>query len=342
MNSNNPPPTFRVPPEGQGLRLDAALAFFLPELGLRGRRRLWSCHRITVNGHVRPPGFSVSPGDLIQVEPVADKIGGHSGRTDDALPARKERQEPERPDAVLQLVAASADFIALHKPAGLHSAHIAGSRTVSLESLLAKNWKRLCAKSGLPVPSDAPPLLLTRLDAATSGIVLAAMNDEAAERFRLAERQGLVRKTYLAVLQGRLLHPLEVKNKLATDKRKLTLMLDEDDPDSARHTLITPLAAVDKILADMAGEVKDGAAVGEKNTREATLVRVRIKRGARHQIRAHAAGAGFPLTGEWLYPVPLTRGPGMRLYLHHARVEFPGFSALDMPGWNLGERIEDL
>ena len=343
MNLDGSPPAFCVPPEGQGMRLDAALAFFLPELGLRGRRRLWDWHRITVNGHARPPGFIVSPGDLIRMEPVADETGRHSGRIGDALSARDEEQEPEKSDAVLRLVAANADFAALHKPSGLHSARIAGSRTLSLESLLAEDWKRLCSASGLPVPfSDSPPLLLTRLDAATSGIVLAATNNEAAERFRLAERQGLVLKTYFAVLRGRLRHPLEIKNKLATDKRRLTLMLDEDDPDSARHTLVTPLAAADAVLSNTAGETEDEAVLEAKIAREATLVRVRIQRGARHQIRAHAAGAGFPLAGEWLYPVPLTRGPDMRLYLHHAKVEFPGFSALDMPGWNLGETIEDV
>lgn len=327
------------------MRLDAALAFFLPELGLRGRRRLWDCHRITVNGRVRPPGFTVSPDDLIQVGTAADGTERLGGRADDALPLCEERQEPGRPDAALRLVSANTDFVALHKPSGLHSAHIAGSRTASLESLLTESWKRLCSESGLPFSfsgDSPPPLLLTRLDAATSGIVLAAMNSEAAERFRLAEKLGLVRKTYLAVLQGRLLHPLEIKHKLATDKRKLTLLLNEDDPDSARHTLITPLTAADAVLAAPAGEPEDEAAVGKKASREATLVRVLIKRGARHQIRAHAAGAGFPLAGEWLYPVPLMRGPNIRLYLHHAKVEFLGFSALDMPNWNLGERLEDL
>ena len=248
--------------------------------------------------------------------------------------------------AALRLVAANHDFAALHKPAGLHSAIVAGGRAPSLEALLPEEWKRLwrdyARQSATPGDAPSPPLPLTRLDAATSGIVLAAMIFDAAERFRLVERRGQALKTYFAVVQGRLLRPLELRNRLLTNNRKLTLVMDEDDPDNTRHTLVTPLRET--------GEIPTGEPIGERGNRtsdetalrEATLVRVRIRRGARHQIRAHLAAAGFPLVGEWLYPSPRADKPGARLYLHHARVELPGFSALDMPDWNLGEKIEDI
>lgn len=327
------------------MRLDAALALFLPELGLRGRRRLWNWRRITVNGRPRLPGFMVGPGDLIRVEAAPD-IRPDSG-PDDANAAftdagKKTRLADLR--AALRLVAASHDFAALHKPAGLHSAVVAGGRAPSLEALLPGEWERLwreyTGQPATPGGAPSPPLPLTRLDAATSGIVVAAMNNEAAGRFRLAERRGQALKTYFAVVRGRLLRPLELRNRLLTNNRKLTLVLEEDDPDDTRHTLVTPLREADAMPA--------GEPIGERRADEgtvppgATLVRARIRRGARHQIRAHLASAGFPLVGEWLYPSPRTNEPGARLYLHHAKVEFPGFSALDMPGWNLGESIEDI
>ena len=327
------------------MRLDAALALFLPELGLRGRRRLWNWRRITVNDRPRPPGFMVGPGDLIRVEvaPGArpDSISGDAnGNPADAGKALADRC------AALRLVAANRDFAALHKPAGLHSAVVAGGRAPSLEALLPGEWERLwrdyARRAAAPGNAPRPPLPLTRLDAATSGIVLAAMNADAAERFRLAERRGQALKTYFAVVRGRPLRPLELRNRLLTNNRKLTLVMDEDDPDDTRHTLVEPLREAG---ATPAAEPIGSRAVpaGEESAlREATLVRARIRRGARHQIRAHLAAAGFPLMGEWLYPSPLADKPGARLYLHHAKVEFPGFSALHMPGWNLGECIEDL
>ena len=350
------------------MRLDAVLAFALPGLGVRGRRRLWEWCRVTVNGRNRQPGFFVAQGDVVRLEPVSEMPGCGTGEgvgREDPFreePFREDLFREERVDAsgacgpVLRLVAMNADFIAVHKPCGLHSAHVAGGRGASLESLLARQWGRLWREWGGPpeipagppdipggppaLPAGSPalpdgpppalPLLLTRLDEATSGIVLAARSKEAAERFRLAEKRGLVEKCYFAVLRGTLRHPLVIRNKLVTANRKITLVLDEEDPDTTRHTLVTPLNRVD--IAPAGGDGEDAGEGG------ATLVQVRIKRGARHQIRAHLAGAGFPLAGEWLYPSPVTRETGARLYLHHAGVDFPGFSARDMPHWNLGER----
>ena len=335
------------------MRLDAALALFLPELGLRGRRRLWNWRRITVNGRPRQPGFMVGPGDLIRVEAAPgtrldDKPGNRPGGANDTPADAGEETLLAHLRAALRLVAASRDFAALHKPAGLHSAVVAGGRSPSLEALLPEEWERLwrdyARQPDVAAPGDAPrpPLPLTRLDAATSGIVLAALNREAAERFRLAERRGQALKTYFAVVRGRLLHPLELKNRLLTNNRKLTLVTDEDDPDDTRHTLVTPLREAGAIPADEPGKKEGEWAGGRIALPGTTLVRARIRRGARHQIRAHLAAAGFPLIGEWLYPSPRAGKPGARLYLHHVKVEFPGFSALDMPDWNLGEKIEDI
>ena len=333
------------------MRLDAALALFLPKLGLRGRRRLWNWRRITVNGRPRLPGFIVSPGDLIRVETAPNgspNSGPNSGpgNANESPADTGEKTQVADLCAALRIVAANHNFAALHKPAGLHSAIVAGGRASSLEALLPEEWERLwrdyARQSATPCDAPSPPLPLTRLDAATSGIVLVAMNHEAAEHFRLVERRGQALKTYFAAVQGRLLRPLELRNRLLTNNRKLTLVTDEEDPDGTRHTLVTPLRETNVMPAgEPIGE--RGDRTGEKTAlRGATLVRAQIRRGARHQIRAHLAAAGFPLVGEWLYPSPRADKPGARLYLHHARVELPGFSALDMPDWNLGEKIEDI
>lgn len=303
---------------------------------------------------------------------------GKGGRSRESAPDGEQALAANRPVSDLRIVAVNEDYVALHKPREMHSAHIAGGRAASLERLLADEWERLRQEFGqmpqtshevppaavpqssrmIPsvdappssgvfpsaaVPSSSsllspPPILLTRLDEATSGIVLAALTPEAAERFRSFERGGLTQKSYFAVVRGRLSHPLAIKNRLAVDNRKMTRVLDEDDPDPTRHTVVIPLAVADAVLEE---ESCDKQGEGDRAGCEATLIRVRITRGARHQIRAHLAGAGFPLVGEWMYPTAAERTSGARLYLHHARVEFPGFSALDMPGWNIGECLEE-
>ena len=56
-------------------------------------------------------------------------------------------------------------------------------------------------------------------------------------------------------------------------------MLDRDDPDPLRWTEATPLLSLGK----------------------AVLVLAEIRKGARHQIRAHLAGSGFPILGDATY-----------------------------------------
>jgi 23S rRNA pseudouridine1911/1915/1917 synthase len=240
------------------------------------------------------------------------------------------------------LLALNQDFAALYKPEGLHSAHIAGNAGTSLESLLSILWPELweqwigsrgqslplfsLSQADGPVPAAAnagllsPPRLLTRLDKATSGIVLAAFHPEAEKRFRRQERLGLVRKTYYALVRGFPAAPLLVRARLLADNRERTLALEEEETDATRHTRVEPLGPVPP-PGFLAGREK------------CSLVRVSIQRGVRHQIRAHLAHAGFPVFGEWLYAPPL---PGVsRLYLHHAEARMPGFTVACPPPWDL-------
>ena len=56
-----------------------------------------------------------------------------------------------------------------------------------------------------------------------------------------------------------------------------------------------------------------------------------IAKGARHQIRAHLAAYGYPILGDTIYEK--TENDEGRLYLHHARIIFPGFTAVCPPQW---------
>ena len=278
-------------PDGlAGARLDAALSFALPESGLRTRRRLWDWCRISVNGRTRPPGYIVQPGDRIRVE---------------ALKSAPEQEHP------ISLVAAGEEYAALYKPVGLHSAHIAGGSEPSLESLLPTVWPRF-----MPTSAGAIPLLLTRLDKDTSGLVMVACDQEAVSAFRRWEQEGRVEKEYFALARGRLPGPLHLHNRLLTADCAITQALDEPDPDENRHTRAEPLSYC---------ELPPPWAKGLP----ATLLRVYIRRGTRHQIRVHLARAGYPLAGERQYAEsPPADSP---LYLHHARISFPGFSAEALP-----------
>ena len=270
-------------------RLDAVLGSVFPGLGLRGRRRLWTWCLILVNGKPAAPGHMINAGDILRVESRSPVSG--SGRSKTSL----------------HLVSREGSFLALAKPPGLHTARIAGSPEQSLEEVLEREWTVLAAEFIEQTSNGALlPRLLTRLDKDTSGLVLAALTDEAEQLFREQERRGEVEKTYRAVISGCLSGELLLTNRLLTNNRVRTYVLDEHEADSTRYTLVRPLEY---------GRLTSGE--------EVTLVEAVIRRGARHQIRAHLARAGCPIIGDVLYGGPA----GLRLYLHHCRSVMPGFSA---------------
>lgn len=345
------PRIFTLPENSPALRLDAALAHIFPALGLRGRRRLWEYCRISVNGRPRPPGHLLRPGESVCVEDGRTKDAGAVSVSPASMDPASISAKPEQTPASPALLRLGEGYAALYKPEGLHTAHISGSPEPDLESMLPGLWpewrrqwqernaadqtapERQCAAptlghmplpgpeadASLPTPdTDAPPRLLTRLDRATSGILLAALCAEREDAFRRYEREGLVEKTYLALVRGNLDRPLRLTGQLRVDRRERSLVLKRDDPDTTRHTHVAPLAPLTPLWLRSLGLC-------------GTLVRLCIKRGARHQIRAHLAAAGYPLAGEWLYAPPLPEAP--RLYLHHAAVRLPGFAAAFPPEW---------
>ena len=183
--------SFRVPEEAQGWRLDKALGlllaspspeqeaarpglFALADLGLRARRRLCDRSLVLVNGKPGIPGLKLRAGQEIIILP--DPEGA-------AIP----KDAPS-------LVYKDGGIAALYKPAGMHTAALAGSLSPSLETLL-----------GDLLPSEEEGYasrLLNRLDAPTSGLVLASCTDGGERRWYRAERIGNTDKLYLAVEQA--------------------------------------------------------------------------------------------------------------------------------------------
>lgn len=222
--------------------------------------------------------------------------------------------------AEVRLLYADDCYAALEKPLGLHTAAIGGSAEPSLEGLLPGLWQDFFPGA------EAVPVLVNRLDKETSGIVLAAFSPDSTRVYRERERSGQVSKTYYALVWGKAAEPLILDRVLNTDSRRKTRVLNKVAPDSVRHTKAVPLACLEG---------------GEDEV--CTLMEVVIRKGARHQIRAHLADAGFPIVGDALYgggeaPQCLAgQALEKRLYLHHARLVMPGFAATSLPGWSMGE-----
>ena len=264
-----------VPGKSDGCRLDKALADLAPGTGLRGRRRLIEDGRVLLEGKPAKPGTKVRAGQRVQLLP------GQSAA-------------PELPPIVAQ----NTDFAALAKPAGLHSAALAGRTAPSAEAVLPELFPGCGAT------------LVNRLDNPTSGLLMVALHPEAAARYRDYEDAGRITKTYFALVAGCLADEVLADAALDIANRKRTRVLAGPDPDPLRHTRLVPL----EYRAEL----------------DQTLVRAVIRKGARHQIRAHLAGLGHPIVGDALYG---EQGESGGLRLHHGRIELPGFSAEFEPDW---------
>lgn len=272
-----------VPPEYAGWRLDRAVEVLWPETGLRGRRRLIEAGGVLVDGRARGAAYRVRGGErLVEVEVVLARPQGSFVAAD-------------APVLVL-----SGDYAAVSKPAGLHTAAILHGGGQSLEDLLPEIFP------------DRSPMLLSRLDRLTSGLVPVAFSPLAGAEYRRLEDAGQVAKTYLAVVHGVIAEPFVVDFRLDVADRAKTRVRFKSEPDPLRHTQVEPLERLEGL----------------------TLVRCRIAKGARHQIRAHLAGAGHPLVGDPVYG----RGEGERLYLHCATLlASPVLVASDEPPWTLAQ-----
>lgn len=194
------------------------------------------------------------------------------------------------------LLKIEAGYAFLYKPPGLHSAVIRGHPHDSLERQLS-----------FLLPEFPGARLLQRLDLDTSGIVCAALDAVAEKSFRELERKGQCEKRYAAVLSGKLERCHVVENLLDCAHRRKTRLLGRKDSSGLRHTEFLPFGLID-----------DGF----------SLAGCRIRLGARHQIRAHAAALGMPLVGDCLYG----GAPGT-FRLHHGAIFMPGASCVLMPDW---------
>jgi 23S rRNA pseudouridine1911/1915/1917 synthase len=128
----------------------------------------------------------------------------------------------------------------------------------------------------------------SRLDRETSGVMVFGKTPEAGQRLQHAMQAGRVAKSYLAIVEGRLDSELTMDAPIGPDRRSefVARRWIAEDGQSA-STRFRPLSP----------------------GQGCTLVEAIPATGRRHQIRVHAAAAGFPLVGDKLY------GPDQALML---------------------------
>ena len=176
------------------------------------------------------------------------------------------------------------------KPAGMLSVPGKG------EACSVQTWARK------QFPSATGPLVVHRLDMATSGLLLIAKSKEIHQNLQAQFKNKTVRKRYIALLDGR---PAEHEGFISLpllpdplDRPRQVVSHEHGKPSITRYEVL----AYD--------DPRPGI----------TRIAFYPQTGRTHQLRVHAAhpeGLNAPILGDALYGKP-----GARLYLHAERLEF--------------------
>ncbi|MBP7828308.1 MAG: RluA family pseudouridine synthase [Kiritimatiellae bacterium] len=273
-----------VPPADAGKRLDLFLVARLPGTTRPLVTRAIERKAVHVNDRPAAKGTRLAAGDRIEIVELMETTDW------------KAAPNPELPLAVLH---ENPAFLVLDKPAGLPVHPLEPGDAHTLVSALLARYPELSALG----PDPLFPAIAHRLDADTSGVLLAARDEATYDFFRRQFRAGSVEKKYVALVIGH----------------------------------VERGGRLDQFLAHAGGEahrmivVRDGTrgrrpmrAITEYEPRERlpghTLLDVRIRTGVTHQIRCQLASAGHPVAGDRLYGRASEDIP--RLFLHAAEIAF--------------------
>ncbi len=132
--------------------------------------------------------------------------------------------------------------------------------------------------------------LVSRLDRETSGLIIFAKRPSVARKFQMAIQNRIVRKTYIALLEGKLLEPVLIDLPIAKRRGGPVIVKSEVRDDRTAQNARTSFIPL---------ITKNGY----------TLCCVSPETGRKHQIRVHAEHIEHHIVGDKIY------GPDEMLYI---------------------------
>jgi 23S rRNA pseudouridine1911/1915/1917 synthase len=261
-----------VPLEAAGQRLDAWLAGQLENVSRARVQLLLADSKVLVDGAHPKPSLKLRGGEAIEVLGEATP-----------LPLRA------IPEAIpLDIVYEDADLSVVNKPAGM-MVHAGSGATDdarnrgTLVNALLSHYENLSTTGGALRPG-----IVHRLDKQTSGLIIVARNDAAHLRLGEMFSRRQMRKTYLALVHGKVKDDRGTINApISRDLMRRTRMTTKRE--TGARTAVSHYTVLERIASRFGNF---------------TLVSVRIETGRTHQIRVHLSSIGHPVVGDTLYGAP--------------------------------------
>ena len=273
-------------------RLDKFLHAALPDYSRSVLQRAIREGNITVNDKKVVVHHWLKSGDSIELKNLAEPI--------------KITVTPNK-DVPYKLIAETADYLIIDKPAGLVVHPAAGVNEPTLVDGLIAKYPEIASVGDDPLR----PGIVHRLDREVSGLLVITRNNQMYEHLKKQFQDRTIDKDYVGLVIGQLSQPSGTINfPLARSKRNHGKIAARNKAGDDTREAITHYAVA-------------------KQWQKVTLLKLKLETGRTHQIRAHLAALGYPLVGDQLYRPPklaFKNTPG-RIFLHAQTLSFTDLSS---------------
>ncbi len=266
----------KIKNKDKGERLDKFLTKVLDELSRSQIQKLIKEGEIFVNGKVSAVHYNLKEGDEIKIKKLETEM-------------KKKEKKQKLPVPKIEIIEETEDYFVINKQAGLAVHGAPHMKEIALIDALLKKEPKLKDVGDDP----GRPGVVHRLDKDVSGLLVVAKNQKTFESLKKQFKKRTVEKEYTGLVYGKITKDYDIINfpisrASAGYKMAALPLTQKGEINTAGKKAITEIFVLRKFV-------------------NFTLLKIKIKTGRTHQIRAHMAAYGHPLVGDDLYSTRKTR-----------------------------------
>ncbi len=326
--------TFQIMENQAGQRLDKFLHKFMPEAGTGFLYKMLRKKNIVLNGKRAEGKEMLAVGDTVSFffsdETFFKFTGKSTNAPDKSIAAYREAYNTLKGITVLY---EDDNILVLNKPAGILTQKDDSGLFSANEWMIGYLLEN--GKITEETLQTYKPSVQNRLDRNTSGIVLCGISLAGSQLLARLIHDRSVRKYYYTIVKGSGLKETKLEGYLVKDNKTNSVRISdkEEEESCAIRTFYKPVS-VGEILFEEFGSEKTVKPQSKKKINVGiTCLEVELITGKTHQIRAHMAGTGHPILGDYKYGDRQFNTAFKKKYgisyqlLHAARIEFPRLEA---------------